>query len=100
MGNKRMVYAKHSSCPLCGASKTHAIAAERAARKSQPGDWQCPNSSCLNHKNKVFAKYSACPKCGKVKSLEEDKLDEKEEKQTGARECSLVPTLSDALCRG
>jgi len=32
-----------------------------------PGDWQCPNSSCLNHSKMVFGKHDSCPKCGSPK---------------------------------
>jgi len=34
-----------------------------------PGDWQCPNSDCLNHKRMVFGKNDACPKCGAEKPV-------------------------------
>jgi len=31
------------------------------------GDWQCPNSNCVNSRNMVFASKSHCPKCGTPK---------------------------------
>lgn len=32
------------------------------------GDWQCPNTSCVNHNNMVFGKNASCPKCGTAKN--------------------------------
>lgn len=67
VNNRRMVFAKHESCPQCGTPKpvggsTGSIG--RGGGGSNPADWQCPNQDCLNHKNKVFAKHSSCPSCG------------------------------------
>merc|ERR1712194_548335 len=31
---------------------------------SKPGEWQCPNDECRNHRNNVFAKHTTCPSCG------------------------------------
>lgn len=33
----------------------------------RPGDWQCPNRECVNHKRMVFAKNETCPQCGSAK---------------------------------
>ena len=33
----------------------------------RPGDWQCPNRECVNHKRMVFAKNDTCPQCGSGK---------------------------------
>jgi len=33
----------------------------------KPGDWQCPDPSCLNHGKMVFGKHASCPKCGMPK---------------------------------
>mmetsp|Transcript_12830 Transcript_12830/g.14995 ORF Transcript_12830/g.14995 Transcript_12830/m.14995 type:complete len:242 (-) Transcript_12830:116-841(-) len=33
----------------------------------RPGDWQCPNRECVNHKRMVFAKNEMCPQCGASK---------------------------------
>lgn len=32
------------------------------------GDWQCPNTLCVNHSKMVFAKNQTCPKCGSAKA--------------------------------
>merc|ERR1719188_2304068 len=37
------------------------------AQPERPGDWQCPNASCLNHHKMVFGKNASCPKCGAPK---------------------------------
>mmetsp|Transcript_30628 Transcript_30628/g.55880 ORF Transcript_30628/g.55880 Transcript_30628/m.55880 type:complete len:321 (+) Transcript_30628:104-1066(+) len=34
---------------------------------SRPGDWQCPNQSCVNSVKMVFARKTECPKCGHPK---------------------------------
>eukprot|EP00434_Breviolum_minutum_P029846 symbB.v1.2.026388.t1/scaffold2559.1/size125745/7 len=34
---------------------------------SRPGDWQCPNEACVNHKRLVFAKKDQCPQCGSAR---------------------------------
>merc|ERR1719277_727027 len=31
------------------------------------GDWQCPNTACINHTKMVFASKTMCPKCGTPK---------------------------------
>lgn len=31
------------------------------------GDWQCPNSGCVNNSKMVFGKNPSCPKCGSPK---------------------------------
>merc|ERR1711924_416785 len=33
------------------------------------GDWQCPNTECLNHHKMVFGKNDSCPACGASKPL-------------------------------
>mmetsp|Transcript_16872 Transcript_16872/g.38109 ORF Transcript_16872/g.38109 Transcript_16872/m.38109 type:complete len:463 (-) Transcript_16872:69-1457(-) len=100
----KMVFAKRTSCPSCGAEKDTSVAGMEAAAAApsgnecwggmmggmmggmtggmmggtpvqQPksgkwfsgdtsGDWQCPNSSCINHTRNVFAKRTSCPSCG------------------------------------
>mmetsp|Transcript_83530 Transcript_83530/g.236783 ORF Transcript_83530/g.236783 Transcript_83530/m.236783 type:complete len:216 (-) Transcript_83530:72-719(-) len=50
-----------------GAMRTQGMRTQVGAN---PGDWQCPNADCLNHRNKVFAKHSACPACGMEKPEE------------------------------
>lgn len=57
VNNKRMVFAKHETCPLCGTAKP-------GKGGSNPQDWQCPNAECVNHRNLVFAKHATCPRCG------------------------------------
>lgn len=65
MNSRTMVFAKHATCPKCGACKGPT---SNVARDSgNPGDWQCPNTDCLNNKNKVFAKHQICPSCGAEK---------------------------------
>eukprot|EP00927_Polykrikos_kofoidii_P068627 TRINITY_DN63973_c0_g1_i1.p1 TRINITY_DN63973_c0_g1~~TRINITY_DN63973_c0_g1_i1.p1 ORF type:complete len:337 (+),score=61.11 TRINITY_DN63973_c0_g1_i1:83-1093(+) len=58
MNNRKMVFAKHTTCPQCGTPRGGSGAG------NNPGDWQCPNSSCMNHRNQVFAKHAKCPACG------------------------------------
>jgi len=35
-----------------------------SAAGGNPGDWQCPNTSCKNHFGMVFASKAFCPLCG------------------------------------
>merc|ERR1711972_293490 len=91
INSSRMVFAKHSACPKCGTPKESAVAAAPAPHmqkgggwngmpgmsvmsgnsgNSRPGDWQCPNTECLNHRNKVFGKHDSCPACGQDKPLD------------------------------
>lgn len=42
-------------------------AMQTKGRGSMPGDWNCPNTDCQNHRNKVFAKHAQCPNCGSEK---------------------------------
>jgi hypothetical protein len=37
------------------------------AAGGRPGDWQCPNTECINNKKMVFAKNESCPQCGEIK---------------------------------
>lgn len=44
-----------------------AAAGVMANLNGRPGDWQCPNRECVNHKRMVFAKNDTCPQCGSAK---------------------------------
>merc|ERR1712110_1024797 len=66
MNNRTMVFAKHATCPKCGAAKGPSLG-NGCLNTGNPGDWQCPNMDCLNNRNKVFAKHSTCPSCGAEK---------------------------------
>ena len=44
-----------------------AAAGMMANVNGRPGDWQCPNRECVNHKRMVFAKNDTCPQCGSAK---------------------------------
>lgn len=57
VNHRRMVFARHTSCPQCGANK-------QPQGIGGNGDWQCPSQECINHRNKVFASKSSCPSCG------------------------------------
>eukprot|EP00747_Dinoflagellata_sp_TGD_P092668 gnl/TRDRNA2_/TRDRNA2_165490_c4_seq3.p1 gnl/TRDRNA2_/TRDRNA2_165490_c4~~gnl/TRDRNA2_/TRDRNA2_165490_c4_seq3.p1 ORF type:complete len:285 (-),score=21.01 gnl/TRDRNA2_/TRDRNA2_165490_c4_seq3:56-841(-) len=35
--------------------------------QAQMNDWQCPNSSCINHMRLVFQRHTSCPQCGEEK---------------------------------
>jgi len=65
INNRKMVFAKNSACPKCGAPRE--VVPTRVQGSVNPGDWACPNVDCLNHRNKVFAKHSSCPSCGAAK---------------------------------
>lgn len=60
----------------------------------RPGDWQCPNTSCVNHTRKVFGSKANCPKCGTSRDevLPEEVLPEEEEQieYTGACPVSIT----------
>jgi len=65
----RMVFGKHDNCPQCGSDKLPQVRWDAAQEPfpevfGRPGDWQCPNSECINHRKLVFAKNTECPKCG------------------------------------
>lgn len=88
--NTKMVFAKHTSCPKCGSPKptqaatlNNTLGAMGATmggamggamggmggvggmmRGGNPGDWQCPDATCMNHAKMVFAKHTNCPQCG------------------------------------
>merc|ERR1719189_3025500 len=64
VNNRKMVFAKHATCPKCGSSKGPSLGNNGCGN---PGDWQCPNVDCLNNRNKVFAKHQTCPSCGAEK---------------------------------
>mmetsp|Transcript_103244 Transcript_103244/g.291958 ORF Transcript_103244/g.291958 Transcript_103244/m.291958 type:complete len:213 (+) Transcript_103244:255-893(+) len=51
---QRWCSGKKSTCPSCGTARN----------AKHPGDWACPNTDCLNHRNTVFASKANCPKCG------------------------------------
>lgn len=40
----------------------------RGGSSGHPGDWRCPNPSCMNSTRMVFAKHMTCPQCGSAKS--------------------------------
>merc|ERR1711879_1138534 len=63
MNSTKLVFAKHQSCPQCGAEKPEDFTPGIAAG----GDWQCPNTDCKNHTRKVFASKTSCPMCGSEK---------------------------------
>lgn len=67
VNNKRMVFAKNSSCPQCGAPKSSAVATDAGYGRRQAADWQCPNTSCINNQKMVFGKNASCPQCGAPK---------------------------------
>ncbi len=50
-----------ATLPTAGATQTG------LAGLSRPGDWQCPNEACVNHKRLVFAKKDQCPQCGSAR---------------------------------
>eukprot|EP00416_Gambierdiscus_australes_P009177 CAMPEP_0171125978 /NCGR_PEP_ID=MMETSP0766_2-20121228/112385_1 /TAXON_ID=439317 /ORGANISM="Gambierdiscus australes, Strain CAWD 149" /LENGTH=314 /DNA_ID=CAMNT_0011588979 /DNA_START=42 /DNA_END=986 /DNA_ORIENTATION=+ len=84
INNRKMVFAKNSMCPKCGSLKETAAPMPQPGHVhtdgtacvghghggGNPGDWVCPNTDCLNHRNKVFAKHSQCPNCGMEKPEE------------------------------
>lgn len=96
LNHHKMVFGKNASCPKCGSPKPAGNAAMQEAlgalmqglgmnmgggslggmnlggavpqaQPERPGDWQCPNGSCLNHHKMVFGKNASCPKCGTPK---------------------------------
>lgn len=69
VNNRKMVFAKHASCPKCGAAKGPSLPClgNGFLKQGNPGDWQCPNMDCLNNRNNVFAKHTHCPQCGMEK---------------------------------
>jgi len=87
INNSKMVFGKHASCQQCGTAKPAggphlgALGAlmqgmgmnmggmSNGRGGSNPGDWRCPNTDCMNHRSNVFAKHAACPKCGSEKPM-------------------------------
>lgn len=77
INHTRMVFARNTECPKCGSPKPDGGAATGGAAvhvggmkaTGNPGDWQCPNSECINHARMVFAKHDACLQCGSPKPL-------------------------------
>jgi len=61
MNHTKLVFARHETCPKCGAAKGP------QGDSARPGDWQCPNEDCINHRKLVFAKNDSCPKCGEAR---------------------------------
>lgn len=63
------VFARHSSCPKCGAPRGMTVAAMGmgGGGGQRSGDWLCPNGSCINATRAVFAKHSNCPQCNAPK---------------------------------
>lgn len=84
LNNTKMVFARHESCPKCGANKSEQKQPVRnlgmglgmlapvvkGRGGANPGDWRCPNPDCLNNRNQVFAKHDSCPNCGTEKPTE------------------------------
>lgn len=92
MNHSKMVFGKNASCPKCGSSKPggggaatlggalgalmqgmgmnlggaylNGSAVTQSRGGSNPGDWPCPNTDCMNNRKLVFAKHQSCPKCG------------------------------------
>lgn len=67
----RMVFMRNMSCPKCGSPKPEGVFGgvqtpngQKGGVHVKPGDWQCPNTACINHKNTVFGKHESCPQCG------------------------------------
>jgi len=67
------VFAKHQSCPKCGAPKGLAPGAggmggakggpKGGGGGGRPGDWLCPNPECINATKAVFGSKDNCPQC-------------------------------------
>mmetsp|Transcript_111233 Transcript_111233/g.346719 ORF Transcript_111233/g.346719 Transcript_111233/m.346719 type:complete len:290 (+) Transcript_111233:90-959(+) len=36
-----------------------------------PDDWQCPNTTCINHTKMVFGKRPSCPSCGTARNAKQ-----------------------------
>jgi len=91
LNHTNTVFARNPQCPKCGAPRMGSCApqilqmiqpfmgdkgkgkgffnpmAGGGGHGSNPGDWQCPNSSCINNSKMVFGKHESCPKCGTAK---------------------------------
>jgi len=87
VNHRKMVFAKNSTCPRCGAMKPvpvfsrgremmhrmtpgpgKAVNGPSSRRGSlRDGDWRCPDPNCINHSNGVFARHNHCPSCGAEK---------------------------------
>merc|ERR1719414_2335956 len=71
----RGVFGKHPNCPKCGSGREPmagmggmgCMGGAVARGVARPGDWFCPNPSCINATRGVFAKNETCPKCGTEK---------------------------------
>lgn len=79
LNHTKMVFGSKSTCPRCGAAPADADGTtpfDQRAEKGMhggdmPGDWQCPNTSCLNHTKMVFAKHIQCPSCGTARNAKQ-----------------------------
>lgn len=80
--HRKFVFARKDECPQCGTPKPEYASTVPAAPAAptvhtvhsvggngRVGDWQCPNSECVNHRRMVFGSNDACPKCGELKPL-------------------------------
>eukprot|EP00440_Ansanella_granifera_P063669 gb/GFBE01069031.1/.p2 GENE.gb/GFBE01069031.1/~~gb/GFBE01069031.1/.p2 ORF type:complete len:300 (-),score=56.90 gb/GFBE01069031.1/:82-981(-) len=88
INSKNCVFASKHSCPKCGMPKpaygkrgggfgggmgggfgasllTQLMGGGMMpSANAKPGDWLCPNTTCINNQKYVFARHAACPKCG------------------------------------
>lgn len=87
VNHTKLVFGSKATCPKCGASRDdpqQALSVQPAVGDEQqpkpesgmqggdmPGDWQCPNQSCINHTKMVFGKRSACPSCGTARNAKQ-----------------------------
>lgn len=68
INNRKLVFAKHVTCPQCGAEKPRGMVPGGVMpRNAREGDWQCPSEDCMNHRKMVFGKNDNCPQCGASK---------------------------------
>eukprot|EP00929_Paragymnodinium_shiwhaense_P010708 TRINITY_DN115593_c0_g1_i1.p1 TRINITY_DN115593_c0_g1~~TRINITY_DN115593_c0_g1_i1.p1 ORF type:complete len:316 (-),score=49.29 TRINITY_DN115593_c0_g1_i1:240-1187(-) len=63
----RLVFAKNTSCPKCGASQPLRRPTDNPGAGGN--DWLCPEPECQNHRRGVFGKHQACPLCGVPKPV-------------------------------
>lgn len=66
------VFASKVACPKCGTSRPGSAQGLAGMGGQQPmpgnpGDWQCPDPTCTNHRRMVFAKHDMCPICTRAK---------------------------------
>jgi len=76
VNHSKLVFGSKANCPKCGMSRegeTGPCMGPMGQSGQMPGqygagpnptDWQCPNTSCVNHEKMVFGSKTTCPRCG------------------------------------